>query len=409
MRLLRNVTLSRKALWQHRTRTVLALGGTAVGVAAVLSMIAIGEGAKREVVARIGAMGRNLLVVSAGPQRRTAGRRTVRGATVQTLTVADRDAIMEQSGLIARSAPILGGGSQINLGDRSTVATVRGTTGDYEMIRSFPTVEGRYFTPEENRAGMRVAVIGASVRDRMFGEESPVGRTMRLGRVPFEVIGVLETKGASVTGGTDEDAQVLIPVNTAGRRVFNRDYLGMIYLEVADPEMMDEAAEEVAAILRDRHRLNRQNKPDDFTIQNQNVVLAAELEAVSSFRFMITGMGAVALVVGGVGILSIMLLSVRERRSEIGLRVAVGARRRDIRLQFLVEALSLSGAGGIAGLALGIAAAWVVATFTEWSPIVTIPSVIVAVLSALTVGVLFGVYPALQAASWDPIEALRTE
>ena len=286
---------------------------------------------------------------------------------------------------------------------------MRGTTADYERIRSFPTVEGRYFTPEENRAGMRLAVIGARVRDRMFPDENPVRRTVRIGRIPFEIIGVLETKGASVTGGTDEDAQVLIPVNTAGRRVFNRDYLGMIYLEVADPEMMDEAAGEVAAILRDRHRLNRQNKPDDFTIQNQNVVLAAELEAVSSFRFMITGMGAVALVVGGVGILSIMLLSVRERRSEIGLRVAVGARRRDIRLQFLVEALSLSGAGGIAGLALGIAAAWVVATFTQWSPIVTIPSVIVAVLSALTVGVLFGVYPALQAASWDPIEALRTE
>ncbi|HEX9729543.1 MAG TPA: ABC transporter permease [Gemmatimonadales bacterium] len=409
MRLLRNVALSRKALWRHRTRTVLALGGTAVGVAAVLAMIAIGEGAERAVVARIGALGRNLLVVSAGPQERVPGRRVARGATVQTLTVADRDAIIEQSSLIALAAPSQDRPIQLNLGDRSTTATVRGTTVDYETIRDFRTAEGRYFTAEENRAGMRVAVIGARVRDRMFPGETPVGQSLRIGRVPFEVIGVLEAKGLSITGGTDEDAQVIIPITTALRRVFNLDYLSLIYLEVADPAMMNAAESEVAAILRERHRLNRRNQPDDFRMQNQNLVLAAELETVSSFRFMITGMGAVALVVGGVGILSIMLLSVRERRSEIGLRVAVGARRQDIWTQFLVEALTLGGAGGLAGLGLGLAAAWVVATFTEWSAVVTIPSVVMAVASALAVGLVFGVYPAQRAASWDPIEALRTE
>jgi putative ABC transport system permease protein len=409
MKLLRNVVLSRKALWRHRTRTALALGGTAVGVAAVLAMSAIGEGAKREVVTRIGALGRNLLVVSAGPQERVPGRPVIRGATVQTLTVADAAAILDQSSLIARAAPSQDRGAQINLGDRSTTATIRGTTPDYEVIRDFPAADGRWFTEEESRAGMRVAVIGERVRDRMFGDEEAVGRTVRIGRVPFEVVGVLEAKGVSVSGGTDEDAQVVVPINTALRRVFNLDYLNLIYLEVVDPSLMEAAESEVAAILRDRHRLNRQHKADDFRIQNQKLVLEAELETVASFRFMITGMGAIALVVGGVGILSIMLLSVRDRRSEIGLRVATGARRRDIRTQFLLEALTLGGTGGVVGLALGLAASWVVGRFTEWSAVVTAPAVLVALGSALSVGVVFGVYPAHRAASWDPIEALRTE
>ena len=409
MKLLRNVVLSRKALWRHRTRTALALGGTAVGVAAVLVMSAIGEGAKQEVVTRIGALGRNLLVVSAGPQERVPGRPVIRGATVQTLTVADAAAILEQSNLIARAAPSQDRPAQINLGDRSTTATIRGTIPDYETIRDFRAAEGRWFTIEENRAGMRVAVLGERVRERMFGDEEAVGRTVRIGRVPFEVVGVLEAKGVSVSGGTDEDAQVVVPINTALRRVFNLDYLSLIYLQVADPALMEAAESEVAAILRDRHRLNRQNKADDFRIQNQKVVLEAELETVASFRFMITGMGTIALVVGGVGILSIMLLSVRDRRSEIGLRVATGARRRDIRTQFLIEALTLGGIGGVVGLALGVAASWIVGRFTEWSAVVTAPAVLVALVSALSVGVVFGVYPAHRAASWDPIEALRTE
>jgi putative ABC transport system permease protein len=183
----------------------------------------------------------------------------------------------------------------------------------------------------------------------------------------------------------------------------------MIYLEVTNSALMDEAEEEVAAILRERHRLARYDRPDDFRIQNQQVVLEAELATVSSFRTMITGMGAVALIVGGVGILSIMLLSVRERRSEIGLRIAVGARRRDVWVQFLLEAIVLGGAGGLLGLVLGVGSSWGVSASTEWNAVVTASSIAIAVASALTVGVLFGVYPAFRAASWDPIEALRTE
>lgn len=409
MKWIRNVALSRKALWRHKARTVLALSGTAVGVAAVLAMVAIGEGAEREVVTRVQAMGRNMLVVNAGPQERRAGRVLARGAIVETLTLADANAIVEESGFVARVAPSFDDPKQITHRDLSTGATVRGTTHEYSFIRDFPTSNGRFFTAEEDRAGLRVAVLGSVIAERLFPDSDPIGQIVRIGRVPFEVVGVLIEKGISVDGSAKEDNQVIVPINAALRRVFNADFLKMIYLEVTSPALMDEAEEEVAAILRERHGLARYDRPDDFRIQNQRVIMNAELATVTSFRRMITGMGAVALAVGGVGILSIMLLSVRERRSEIGLRVAVGARRRDVWIQFLIEAVVLGGAGGVVGLVLGIGGSSVVSAVTDWTAVVTPPSIALAVTSALTLGVVFGVYPAFRAASWDPIEALRTE
>lgn len=409
MKWVRNVTLSRKALGRHKARTILALSGTAVGVATVLAMVAVGEGAERDVVTRVQAMGRNMLVVNAAPEERRGDRSLVRGATVRTLTPGDAEAIRAQSTFVMRVAPSTDATKQVTHRDRSTAATVRGTTSEYELIRAFPTSTGRFFTAEENRAGLRVAVLGSQVAQRLFPETDPDGEIVRIERVPFEIVGVLIPKGISVDGAAEEDNQVLVPINTALRRVFNIDYLKMIYLEVSDATLMDEAAEEVSAILRERHRLSRYGRPDDFAIQNQRVVMEAELATVASFRTMTTGMGAVALVVGGVGILSIMLLSVRERRSEIGLRIAVGARRRDVWLQFLIEAVVLGGAGGLLGLVLGIGASWIVSAWTEWTAVVTSTSIATAVASALTLGVVFGVYPAVRAASWDPIDALRTQ
>ncbi len=408
MKWIRNVSLSRKALWRHRVRTLLALISMAVGVAVVLAMVAIGDGAERDVVSRIQAMGRNMLVVNAAPAERRAGRRFARGATVETLTLSDAEAIAERSGFVVRVAPSQDVTKQITYLDRSTPVTVRGTTSEYERIRNFPTSNGRFFTAEEDRAGVRVAVVGAKVAQRLFPDTDPVGEVIRIGRVPFEVIGVLIAKGISADGAAEEDDQVVVPINTALRRVFNVDYLRMIYLEVGSDAYLDEAAEEVAAILRERHRL-AYDRPDDFRIQNQRVVLEAELATVASFRTMITGIGGVTLIVGGVGILSIMLLSVRERRFEIGLRVAVGARRKDVWLQFLIEAVALSGAGGLLGLLLGLASAWIVSVSTEWTASVTPASIAVSVASALTIGMVFGVYPAFRAASWNPIDALRKE
>lgn len=407
MKWLRNVALSRKALGRHRARTILALSATAAGVAAVLTMVAIGEGARRDVVARIQAVGRNVLVVNAAPAQRRAGRRPVRGATVETLTVRDAQAIAARSGFVVRVAPSQDIAKQITHLDRSTTATVRGTTPEYERIRAFSTATGRFFTAEENRAGLRVAVLGSQVAERLFPDGDPVGQVVRIGRVPFAVIGVLVARGLSVDGSAEEDNQVVVPIQAALRRLFNVGYLRMIYLEVSNPALMDQAAEEVAVILRDQHRLSRHDRPDDFAIQNQRVIIEAELATVASFRRMIAGMGSMALVVGGIGILSIMLLSVRERRSEIGLRIAVGARRRDIWLQFVVEAIALAVAGGLVGLLIGLTSTWVVSASTGWNAILTWTPVVVALSAASTIGLMSGVYPAFRAAALQPIDALR--
>lgn len=409
MKWVRNVTLSRNALWRHKARTSLAVTGMAVGVAAMLTVVALGEGAEREVVGRVQAMGRNMLVVNAAPVERRGGRTYVRGATVETLTLRDAEAIAEESGFVLRVAPSQDVARQVSYLDRSTGATVRGTTPEYEQIRAFPPSAGRFFSAEETRAGLRVAVLGSRVTRRLFPDTDPLGQVIRIGGVPFEVIGVLIPKGISVGGEADEDNQVIVPINTALRRLFNVAHLKTIYLEVTSAAWMNEAADEVGAILRERHRLDRSGRLDDFSLQSQRVVMEVELATVTSFRMMITGMGAVALAVGGIGILSIMLLSVRERRSEIGLRMAVGARRSDIWLQFSIESILLGGAGGLLGLMLGIGSSWIVSTLTAWTAALTTLPIAAAVGSAFTIAVLFGAYPAWRAAAWDPIEALRME
>jgi putative ABC transport system permease protein len=405
----RNVPLSWKALRRHTARTVLALTGTAVGIAALLTMVAVGEGAERDVVSRVRAMGRNMLVVNAAPAARRGGRDYQPGATVETLTLVDATTVAEQSGFVVRVAPSQSVMKRITYLDRTTAATVRGTTPEYQHIRAFPPATGRFFTAEENRASQRVAVLGSQVAERLFPDTDPVGQVIRIGRIPFEVVGVLIAKGISVDGAAEEDNQVIVPIQTALRRVFDVDHLGMLYLEVTNPALLDEAAGEVTAILRERHRLGRSGRPDDFTIQNQRVIMDVELAAVASFRTLITGMGAVALAVGGVGILSIMQLSVRGRRSEIGLRMAVGARRLDVWLQFLLEAVALGGAGGFLGLLLGLGASRIVSASTAWTAVVTPVSIATAVGSALAVGAAFGVFPAFRAASWEPIDALREQ
>ena len=408
MKLGRNLVLSTKALVRHRVRTALALSGMAVAVGAVLVLTAVGEGSEQRVIREIDALGRNLLVVSAGDASRVPWRsRTI--AKVNTMVLDDANAVRQGATDVALVAPAQDMARRVKYGNISTVTTVRGTTPEYEDIRDFRTVLGRYFTHEEDHNSARVAVLGSRVRELLFPEADPIGKIFRLGKTSFEIVGVLESKGATVDGLSEEDNQVLIPIRTALRRVFNVDYIKIVYVQVRDGDRMRLAEAQVADILRTRHRTLEFGRENDFAIQNQRVILAARLEAVTSFRRMILGLGAVAVFVGGVGILSIMLLAVRERRNEVGLRVAVGARRRDILVQFLLESLFLGTAGGAVGVALGIVVAWVVGKGTDWHTAVNGAALAVGFFSSVGIGVLFGVYPAQRAAALDPIEALRAE
>ncbi len=408
MKLIRNVRLSQKALLRHWVRTLLALSGSAVGVGAVLVMISIGEGAQSEIVAQIEALGRNMIVVSAGDAPRPVSRpRTARKVT--TLRVADVEPLMAGSPAIVLAAPAQDGGRRVKFGTTNMFSTIRATTPEWTEIRSFGLTGGRFFTHAENEASARVGVIGSKVSETLFADTDPIGQTLRVGRVPITIIGVLESKGATIDGLSEEDNQVVVPLNTGLRRIFNVDWIKMIYVQVAEGERMDEAIAQMSAVLRTRHQLDGTGREDDFKMQNQALVLEAEIETVASFRRMINGLGAVALIVGGVGILAIMLLSVKERTNEVGLRVAVGARRRDIRVQFLAEALMLGGLGGGVGVLGGLAAAWLIGITTEWSTTVTPGATGIALGSALLIGVVFGVIPAQKAAAMDPIEALRAE
>ena len=385
------------------------MAGTAVGAAAVVTTVAVGNGAEREVIDRIDALGRNVLMVYAGQIERTPTRPGTSGTNATTLREADSDAILAAFPLVRAVAPAQERDLFLKYGNASMIATVRGTTPEYEEIRNFRTVAGRYFTHDENVTAARVVVIGSLVRKALFPDTNPLGEWLRIGRIPFRVIGVLEEKGISVGGGALEDDKVVIPINTALRRVFNLDSIKMVYVQVANPDAMQDASRQISALLRYRHKLDSGTKPDDFAVENPRVLLAAQVETAGAFSRLVTSLGAAALVVGGVGIFSLMTLSVRARRSEVGLRVAVGARRKDILTQFLLEGLAITAVGGLAGLAIGLGVVSAIGQWTEWRTVLTVPSVLLAFTSALLVGGLFGAYPAHRAASWHPVTALRTE
>jgi putative ABC transport system permease protein len=297
---------------------------------------------------------------------------------------------------------------QVKYGNLSTNTTIVGTTSDFQAIRNFRAATGWFFSDEENSASRRVAVLGRSVVNNVFGSEDPIGETIRIGKIPFEVIGVMEAKGVDLNG-FDQDDQIFIPIRTALRRVFNLSYINSINIQAVSLEKMKETEKQVIEVLRDRHRLNKQNKADDFTVQNQTDLLETQRETTDTFTMLITSIAAISLLVGGIGILAIMLIAIRERTNEIGLRMAVGASRKDILIQFVIESAILSIGGGIIGIFIGIIVSLVIAVGTEWAASVSLPSILYSFGFSLLIGLFFGVYPARKAARLDPIVALRSE
>lgn len=407
MKIVRSVRISARQLGAHRTRTGLALLGIVIGVSSVIAMVAVGHGARQDVAARIEAMGTNLLTVTPAQVRTGGGRAQVRGS-VTTLTLQDAEALREELPSVVAAAPWASRRMPVKLEGLSTTTTVLGVTPDVLDILAVAPVSGSFYTEREEVTGGRTAVLGSTVARALFGDDPAVGQRVLIGRVPFEVIGVLRTRGTDLSGA-DQDDVVMIPLRTALRRVLNQDWLGGIHLRARSGAEMEAAAEQARWLLRERHGLDRTGAADDFEIQTQTELMAAHREIGDTFTTLTGGIAVVSLLVGGVGILAIMLMSVRERTREVGLRLSVGARRRDVRTQFLAEALMLGTGGGLAGVALGLAAAAILAATTEWPVAVEPWSVGLSLGFSLLVGVFFGVYPAHRASLLDPVEALRSE
>jgi len=401
-----------RALTRNKMRTGLTMLGMIIGIGAVITMVALGEGAKQRVTASISALGTNLVTVMPGSSRvRFAG--PFAGTTVQgQLTEDDAQAIARHfPQTIVGVAPTARGGVTTKLGDKSYDTQLIGTTPDYRTVNNAPVERGRFITRADTDGRLKVAVLGPTVVEQLMGSPTadPVGMTVQLNRLAFKVVGVLKTKGSG-SFGQDQDDVAIVPLTTAMRRVFNRTNLSTINVEAASKDTMDLITEQISRLLRQRHHLLPPFPDnDDFSIRSQTGLLEAFQTAIGAMTSLMAGIAVVSLVVGGIGIMNIMLVSVTERTREIGLRKAVGATSRDVLLQFLIESCVIAGVGGMFGVAAGALGARVMGRFLNIDPIVTPQSVLMSVLVASAVGLFFGIYPARKAALLDPIEALRYE
>jgi putative ABC transport system permease protein len=406
MRLRRGAILSLRTLLAHKVRASLAVASVSAGVAAVVVTSAIGTGMQRDVLRRIESMGTNLLIVRPAEARRSVARGAIMG-TVRTLDLEDSVAIT-QLVRVADAAPAAEGVALVKAGTLATMATVRGTTTAFPSVRRLTIEAGRFFGEEDIRASRRVVVIGGRARATLFPDADPVGREVRIRGVPFEVVGALDAKGVQADG-SDEDNHVFVPITTALRRVFNSTWLDVVYVSARGSGELDEAEREIRSLLRERHGLHGdgpEGDADDFQIQNTTRFLAIQQQMADSLARLAAGLGALALLVGGAGIFALMFLSVRERTSEIGLRMAVGAKPRDVLLQFLLEAAILALGGWLAGVTLGGIGAAAVAMGTEWAVAVPVEALAASFAMAVAIGLGFGALPARKASRIPPVRAL---
>ncbi|MBI2202446.1 MAG: ABC transporter permease [Candidatus Rokubacteria bacterium] len=406
MRLLKGLRIALAALTANRLRAILAILGIVVGVAAVIVMMAVGEGARREVLGKIQALGTNLIIVSAGQVKNVAGRPQAVGS-VTTLDLRDARAILDECSAVARVVPVQSRRMAVKSGTGTTNSTVVGAGEEFAAVRQFRAGAGRFFDADEVLGAQRVAVVGQTVLTNLDLRGGVVGETIRIGNVPFEVIGILERKGLNYAG-VDEDDQIVIPISTALRRLFNVTHLNSLYLQSRDERSMALASAQVTELLRERHRI-KPGLADDFMVQTQGEILATAQETGQTFSLLLGSVAGISLLVGGIGILALMVISVRERTREIGVRRAVGARQHDILLQFVMEATALSLLGGVAGIAIGLAGGVALSYATGWPTAVSPLAIALAFGVSAAIGVFFGAYPARRAARLDPIVALRAE
>lgn len=398
-----------RALRRNKLRSGLTTLGIVIGVAAVIAMVSIGRGANYAVQQQIESLGTNLLMVMPGATT-SGGARSGWGG-VSTLTVQDAHRIAEEATAVDGVSWFKRAVAQVVYGDRNWSTSVQGVSPSYAAVRNWNVSNGEFFGQRDEDTAKRVAVLGRTVTDELFGPgEDPIGATIRLKDVPFRVIGVLQRKGQTMWG-QDQDDVVLIPFSTAERRVLGTEFLGsvdMIFATAHSATEIAAAEEQIATLLRQRHRI-QPGQDDDFTVRDLGEMAQASQTASQVMTSLLLAVASISLLVGGIGIMNILLVSVTERTREIGVRMAVGAKGRHILLQFLVEAIALSLLGGLLGAALGIGAARLVSALAGWPTLISPGAVFGAVLFSAAVGVFFGFYPARKAASLDPIAALRYE
>jgi putative ABC transport system permease protein len=410
MKIAPDVRVALNALWTNRTRTALTMLGIIIGVGAVITMLAVGTGAQARVEEQIRSLGSNLIVVVSGSV--TSGGVRLGSGTQMTLTEDDATAIRREIASIQVATPVVRGSGQVVYGNANWSTPVLGVTPDYLEAREWPLQAGRALGPADLDGATKVALLGQTVALNLFGDADPVGQTIRIRKVPFTVVGVLARKGQS-TQGEDQDDVILIPLSSAKKKLFGVSQagpraVGAILVKVREAGAMKEAEQQLRPLLRQRHHLQPE-QDDDFMIRNLTEILAGQEAASRALTVLLAAIASVSLLVGGIGIMNIMLVSVTERTREIGLRMAVGARRRDILSQFLVEALTVSLAGGIVGIGVGLLGSYGIAWLAQWRVVVQPEAIVLAFSFAAAVGVFFGFYPARKASRLDPIEAMRYE
>ncbi len=396
----RNLRLSLRAITRSWLRTLLAVSGVAIGIASVVVLIGAGAGAEAALRQALEQLGRNLLVVNAARAETNALRG--QGQRAETLTVADWRAIDREVGGLERTAPVAERTLLARAEGTAVAMRVHGTTAAFRLARNVPLTAGRFIDEDDSLERRRVAVVGRLVVDELFGGESPLGERLFLGGVPFRIVGVMARRG--VFDGANEDEVIVVPLTTAMRRLFNVDCLDRIYVQAASEDALPTARRQITTLLRARHTA----RPGDFSIQDQAAVMRAQQQAGGSLSRVVIGLSALALGLGGVGLLAVSLLSVRERYPEIGLRLAVGGRPRDILLQFFTEAVLISVLGAAAGLAVGVVGIEIGSALTRWPMLLSWQAAVYPFSISVAIALVFGAYPALRAARLDPIRALHS-
>jgi putative ABC transport system permease protein len=394
-----------RALRRNKMRSALTALGIIIGVASVVAMVAVGNGAQARITKQVSALGQNLLSVFAG-SRKSGGVQSGLGSA-STITLADAEAIAREVPDVAAVSPEVSATAQAIANGRNWSTSVVGESQDYLKIRDWKLAEGSMFDARDVRGAAKVAVIGSKTATELFGPLNPVGQSVRIKNIPFTIIGLLASKGAGM-GGMNQDDRIIIPYTTAMKRITGDKYLRSVNVQVASSERMETAQQQITSLLRQRHRLG-DGRDDDFNIFNQKEI-ADTVNSISTIITLLLGaVAGISLVVGGIGIMNIMLVSVTERTREIGIRIAVGAQPGDIRLQFLIEAVTLSLFGGLIGVLCGVGASRLVGMVADFNAVVSTGSILLAFGVSSAIGIFFGFYPANRAAALDPIEALRYE